>query len=1079
MTRTLSLLLGASALVGLHTAALAQTTITDEVTTTQETTTTGDLTVDGAGLISPASGTGIVVNSSNTVVVDGAIDINDANDVTGIEVQADDNVGSVTLNGQIRLTEDFTPEDTDGDNLADGGFAQGSGKTGILISGANTFTGNIRTNSTSIIQVEGNDSAGIRLASGATVQGNLSVGGAMRITGRNSVGVDVAGNVNDVATNGIITAQGQGAQAVSISGDLEGGYSSAGTISNTGYRFTSRPSLSIRDRLGDDDRFQAGSAVQISGNIAEGIFFRQVFEDVVDSDGTPQLDDDGNVLQRLTARSSVTQFGSAPAILVAGDGTPIAIGVVAEITDASAVDFDESLQFAFINQGELSAQGVYNDVGATAFEVRNATLSGGISNTGLMQAFAFRSGDDGTADANSATGRARVIVLGDNAIAERLQNSGIIAATVSEDAQQVFADRNAIIPARALDVVAIDIAATAELAAINNAGAISAILSGREGTAVVVRDASGTLSRIDNTGTITAIGLQSDSSGRIENTASLIALDLSNNTVGVTITQDAPTEDIVLEAAIEGDILLGSGDDVIDVRAGRVLGAVAFGAGEDRFDIADASYEGRITDTDGTLVLNVANASVQLDGGVPVNVASASFDGASTFRPTIDGQAGTAATLVASDSVSFGDGARIIPVIDTFVGETLSRFAIAMGPNVSVAGDLGTLGEGFSPFVYNTEYSIDPTTGTLFVDLRLRGAGELGLDPVQTAALPATFEAFAANPALAGSILNITNGEVFNAAFNQLLPEFAAASRQFILANADGAVGAVGSQLDAARQGQAKPGGFWFQEFAYFADRERAQLSEQYRGSGFGFSGGLDTELGPFHAVGFNLGFASTEVEDTVGLDDPLDIVTLQGGLYAGYQRGAFSLDAYAGGGLNTFDSNRNVQIGDFVGLSQAEWDGTHYNASLRGGYDIPLGNRFFARPTLSVDYLSLTEDAYTEQGTNGIAFAIDERTVDTAAVTAMLNLGAEFNGKRTWVRPMIRAGYRQESIGDVITSGRFVDGTTPFAILAEEFPDSGFLVGLSVAAGSNYSSFGFDLDTDIRDGFIRTTGRVVVRVLF
>jgi len=46
-------------------------------------------------------------------------------------------------------------------------------------------------------------------------------------------------------------------------------------------------------------------------------------------------------------------------------------------------------------------------------------------------------------------------------------------------------------------------------------------------------------------------------------------------------------------------------------------------------------------------------------------------------------------------------------------------------------------------------------------------------------------------------------------------------------------------------------------------------------------------------------------------------------------------------------------------------------------------------------------------------------------------------------------------------------------------FPDSGFIVGFSVAAGSAYSSIGFDVDSEIRDGFIRHTGRVVVRLLF
>ena len=52
-------------------------------------------------------------------------------------------------------------------------------------------------------------------------------------------------------------------------------------------------------------------------------------------------------------------------------------------------------------------------------------------------------------------------------------------------------------------------------------------------------------------------------------------------------------------------------------------------------------------------------------------------------------------------------------------------------------------------------------------------------------------------------------------------------------------------------------------------------------------------------------------------------------------------------------------------------------------------------------------------------------------------------------------------------------------SMTAGEFPDEALILGLSVAAGSEYSSVGFDLDSDIRDGFVRHTGRIVVRLLF
>jgi len=65
--------------------------------------------------------------------------------------------------GQISINESFVAEDTDNDGTVDGPFAEGSGRTGILISGASPFAGNVEQQSMASTMVEGNDSFGIRL----------------------------------------------------------------------------------------------------------------------------------------------------------------------------------------------------------------------------------------------------------------------------------------------------------------------------------------------------------------------------------------------------------------------------------------------------------------------------------------------------------------------------------------------------------------------------------------------------------------------------------------------------------------------------------------------------------------------------------------------------------------------------------------------------------------------------------------------------------------------------------------------------------------------------------------------------
>ena len=119
----------------------------------------------------------------------------------------------------------------------------------------------------------------------------------------------------------------------------------------------------------------------------------------------------------------------------------------------------------------------------------------------------------------------------------------------------------------------------------------------------------------------------------------------------------------------------------------------------------------------------------------------------------------------------------------------------------------------------------------------------------------------------------------------------------------------------------------------------------------------------------------------------------------------------------------------------------------------------------------------------------MDGRNSDTASATALLDFGTTIQGKRTWIRPSLRVGYRNEFISDPVeTDFRFQglsdsEGNVFDSEIARlrsfAFPDEGILLGFTVAAGSEYSSIGFDFDSDIRDGFIRHTGRIVIRLLF
>ena len=180
---------------------------------------------------------------------------------------------------------------------------------------------------------------------------------------------------------------------------------------------------------------------------------------------------------------------------------------------------------------------------------------------------------------------------------------------------EVFFDQENIIPPRDLLAVAIDIGEGATVGEegetvgeLINTGAISAVLIGREGTAVAIRDASGTVTRLSNTGVISTFGSTSDPLDAEDINFDLIAIDFSAATNSIEINQ-SQNPDATNIPLIIGDVLLGSGDDSFSSSAGQITGAIDFGGGNDTLALSGGTiFTGDIRNTD-SLDLSVIEGS--------------------------------------------------------------------------------------------------------------------------------------------------------------------------------------------------------------------------------------------------------------------------------------------------------------------------------------------------------------------------------------------------------------------------------------------------------------------------------------
>lgn len=1036
-------------------AAMAQREITDEVTTPLATSTAGtgggadNIVISSSGrVVLTSAATAVTLDSNNTVENQGEISITtDDDNAVGVHLVGG-NTGTFTNSGRIIIESDTVAADDDDNGNIDGPYGLGSNRVAILVDGAAVFTGDIIMTGGSSIVVRGDDSSGLRILSG--LDGNVTHSGRINVFGANSRAIDIRSNVSgDVILGGTMTSDGANSSAVAIDGDIGGRFILSGSLLSTGYRFPGVPNAdAIANFDAGEDDAQSGSALRISGNVANGILLTGPTDDV------PNIN-----------ASGVRVRGSAPAMLVAPTATSgnIVIGevIIPAVADDPATTEDESqpqqnLGYSLINRGGIVASGDLDFINVTGMRIAGdagftATLSNGIQNRGAIQT----SARDATATSVS---------FGSGAIVPVFQNINEIAATTTGALGTA---------------VGLHVEAGASLPYLENVQRLtaSAFLGG---SAIVIRDESNTLALIENAGVITAT--HTDVTEGNQPAWVAVAADLSASTIDTTFRQYRRAGDDEDKPIVTvGDVLFGSGNDHMMVEAGATSGAISFGDGADMLTISGgATVAADISDSDGDLLIQVDNAELDFGSGTNTTIREARFGDGSTIRFQVDHVNGVAARVNATGDVTFQAGSRISSTLTNLIGDG-ATYVVLTANNLVIEEAISTLQQTTAPYLYNVTLDRDPAdANSLVLTLSRRTAGELGMNANQSAAYAAAYAGWQDNETLGAAFAALQTQQDFFNAYNQLLPEYAASAIQFALASNDSAIGALANRLEAVRRSPDETGGLWIQEFGYFADRGGSQFGPGYRGQGIGLAVGYDQPVGPLDALGFNLVGAASEISEADGVDKPMSAITAQFGVYAGANIGGFDLDLYGGVGGDWFEHDRRVLVGTFDAQPSAEWTGYHVASSARLGRNFTAG-RYFFRPSVSVDYLSLFESSYEETGGGaGIDLIVDDRESSSMSATGMLTLGATFENPDSWWAPHVRLGYRNEFASDEVeTLARFNGYNDTFTLRSEQMPGSGFIFGFGIGAGSGYSTFSFAYDADVRDDFIRHTARLVMRLVF
>ncbi|WP_313552941.1 autotransporter outer membrane beta-barrel domain-containing protein [Brevundimonas sp.] len=1036
------------------------------------------------GSVAVTSGAAVTLNSNHTVDLDSGSSITmdkSADGSTGLLVNGG-NTGSVIVGGSITVNdtqESADVKDTDGDGDLDGPFATGTGRYGVRVVGPAPFTGNVLVESTGAITVEGNNSYGLAVETG--LNGKLQSLGTIRVTGDNTAGVRTTGPISgNVELSGAISALGANATGVSIEGDVGGAVKIHSSVVATGYRYTTPPparpttgtfdnaTTLFLDELDADDLLQGGPAVRVGANVAGGVLLDKALaysaagiegdddgdgikngDEDDDGDGVKNRDDpdrNGNGIPDASeTTASITSLGGAPALLVGSTTQAVNLGAVGT-GDAA---------YGLINRGSITASGLYSGVESRAVQLgvtggQAVNVAGGVRNEGGVSSTAV--------DAN-ATG----LWIGSGVTAPAIVNTGAIQAVASGKQTQ--------------SATGILIGAGANVGSLTNTGNLVASFGGNQGSAVVILDQSGTLTQLNNAGSIIG-SLTPNTTDTNPVTGTVTAIDLSANTSGVTLRQygipaaagstavDTDKDGVpdANEPAIVGAIKLGSGADTLNIENGVVNGDIDFGAGADRLNISGgAVVTGAIKNGDNLLDINIGKGTLNATQAGAVNISSLNVGAEGSLLVNLDPANDRAGDFNVSGNATLATGSTLGVRFSSLL-DGPERFDIITAGSLNVGQINQSQLTDNSPYLYVVEAGVNQAANTVYVDARRRTAAEANLIPVEASAYDAVYAALGSNETVRNLFLSQTTRDGFIDAYEQMLPDHSGGPLMSLSAGVDAVTRALTGRNAVAAPGETSA---WVQEINFYADKDKTD-SYGFRSEGFGVAGGVEKGTG-LGAVGISAAFTSSDIKDPESeAEEVLSANLLELGLYWRAQGQYWTTWARAAGGYASFSADRSLVASGVYLNNKSDWHG--WTAAVAGGasYERNFG-RLNIRPELYGEYFRLSEGARSESGGgDGFDLDIDSRDSHIFSAVAAMNIGYGF-GRNGWIRPELRVGYRQNiSVDAGETIARFASGGPDFILSPDAIEGGGPILGFRLNFGNELGMLSLTGDAELLEDYVR-----------
>jgi|GEM_PF-2460310 len=960
---------------------------TTAVDTTSLLGSSGTLTVTADGTVTVSSGTAVSITGNHSLLMQGTLQSDDATNAVALGVYTDD----------LRLTSDI---DIEGAFVIDGPTDEdaATNNVGLGIFGTGVFDGSLTLSEDSSISVTGGGARGIFIQS--AFEGDIHSNSIITMVGEGSVGVEIAGDVTgDVSIDGTITVRNKDSVGILQTGTIDGAFVHEGGIS-VGVPTTT-------DGDGDPvDAVPAAAGIHIGGDITGGL--------MLNGEGADFNDDSDEVIPT----SAITSYGGGPAVLVENlktDGTDLRLGVVS------------GLDYGLIHRGIITVNGQSSGLDAVGMRIMGGDGTKSIIEGGIHI-------DDGSIDVSALDAEAVALQLGAGSEAPLLLNRGAIEATTgvtyNDDGSEAYSAGG--------DAIGVDVEEGALLEALQNEETIVVSAAGEAGDGFGVRDQSGTLTDITNTGSIYVVR-GTNSSGET------VAFDLRANTGGVEIKNSG---------TIQGDIWLGSGDDSVILTDGSLDGDIVFGAGSNTFSVSgNADFSGSVSH-EGTLDFYLSGADLTLGSEDVLDVTTANLSDASTLYITVDPIEGSAGQLRATGNVSISDDVSITTRFSTFVTEEQTYRVIDAGA-LTLEGDLVTEGGAF--LMHSTLGYSDDGTG-LELTVRPKTADELAFSGNRATLYDNLFKALDPEDDLGSALVQLEDADEVEDAIQAMMPDTTGVSLQMAYSGLQQLEGGLSDRLVEVSAKKRLEGGFWAREVVGVGSMTGGVSEQAVDYIGAGILLGYDRAIGRNVLWGFGGGFMLQGAERESGIGDDVSIFSPYLNTYLIAKAGSAFATTSASIWYNDIDRTREL---DFATIDKSvDSTSSGYTAALDAsiGYDLKLGG-LHVRPQLGASYMHVREGGYTETGGDGANLVVESRTYSRLDGIGRVSIGYDFrwSGKgenAVIVRPEVFGTYRKALSGNdaFLTTARFESGEDWFELGNDPIADKSVVLG---GALNIFSGFG------------------------